>query len=245
MASLIHDDIIDKSDNRRGNNTVNYIHGNHAAVLAGDYIFAKAFAVLSSHKLLREMEYLVEAIQEMCDGEVKQADEYFDTDLTVEKYFNRIGKKTAVLLSSCCKAGAAASGSGNAYIDAMGEYGTNVGYAFQIIDDVLDFTGDEKKLGKPRGIDLMQGNVTLPVILLMEDSHYGEWIKSIIRKKNITKKEFYDISQLLSSSGAIKKSYDIAGKCAAKAKSSIYSIPDSPYRAILLNLAEKVVSRDH
>jgi len=245
MASLVHDDIIDKSDNRRGKATINKTYGNHAAVLAGDYIFAKAFSVLSSFKLLRGMEFLVEAIGEMCDGEVKQAADTFNASMTVEDYFSRIGKKTGVLISSCCKAGAAAANASDRDIEVMGEYGMNLGYAFQIIDDILDFTGDEEKLGKPKGMDLILGNITLPVILLMEDEKYGHYMRMRLEKGNIKDNEFDNILEVLNKTGYLKKAFSTAEKCVAKAKSSIYSVQDSPFRAVLLNMADSVIEREY
>lgn len=245
MASLVHDDIIDMAQKRRGRPTINYTHGNHGAVLAGDYIFAKAFDILSSFKLLESMEYLVEAIQDMCDGEVNQAAQNFNTLLTVDDYFNRIRKKTASLVSSCCMAGAAAAGASEMEVSIMHEYGINVGYAFQIIDDILDFTGDQKKIGKPKGMDLRDGNITLPVILLMKDEIYGSQIKELLETRQITAKRFEYIVHMLNKSGAFDKSYEIARNCIEKAKASVYSIQDSPARSALLYNADGVINRDH
>lgn len=244
MASLIHDDIIDNSHSRRGKPTINSIYGNHAAVLAGDYVFAKAFSILSSYKLLSEMEYLVEAVQEMCDGEVTQAVDSYNTAVNINDYFKKIGKKTGILLSSCCRAGAAAAGAYHEDIEIMGQYGMNIGFAFQIIDDILDFTGDEMRTGKPKGMDIMNGNITLPVILLMENEKYGPLLKSKLKKGNILNQEFVYINELLHSTGALRKSFGIAEKCIAKSKSSIYSIPDSQAREALLQIADKVISRE-
>lgn len=244
MASLVHDDIIDKSDSRRGIATVNAEYGNHSAVLTGDYIFAKAFHILSSFKLLKSMEYLVEAIEEMCDGEVVQAADRFNESVTIEDYFRRIGKKTGILVSSCCRAGAAAGGASDEEISVMDQYGMNVGYAFQIVDDILDIVGDERRTGKPKGMDILQGNITLPFILLMKDDDYGPAMKSMIRTGKISNYDLEYINDLMSKTGIIKKSFEIAAKCIAKAKSSIYTIPDSSSRSILLSIADRAVNRD-
>lgn len=244
MASLVHDDIIDLSECRRGSSTINSIYGNHAAVLVGDFLFAEAFSLLSSQKLLKSMGFLVEAIQNMCDGEINQAGDKFRTRVTINDYFTRIAKKTGILISSCCKAGAAAADAPNCYMDAIGDYGMNVGYAFQIMDDILDFTGDEKKLGKPAGRDLVSGNITLPVILLLEDKDFGLWAQKIIEAGKINKSEMYYINELLYKSGALRKSMNMAKACISEAKSSLYSIPDSIYRDTLLSIADNVISRE-
>jgi heptaprenyl diphosphate synthase len=244
MASLVHDDVIDKSDSRRGMESINSIYGNHAAVLAGDYLFAEAFDILSYNKLLKSMDYLVEAIQKMCCGEVRQADDRFNTGITVNDYFDRIAKKTGILISSCCRAGAAAANASDMEINIMNEYGLYVGYAFQIIDDILDFTGDEKKLGKPVGMDLLNGNITLPVILLMNNENYRMKVKSILRKGYVSNAEFEYISEALEKSGAIKSAYYMAEKCVSKAKLGIYDIKDSVYKSLLLEKADKIINRE-
>lgn len=245
MASLVHDDIIDVSESRRGMRTINSFFGNHAAVLTGDFLFAEAFSMLSSYKLIKSMGYLVAAIREMCDGEIKQAGDKFKTGVTISDYFNRIAKKTGILISSCCSAGAAAANASDSYIEAMNGFGMNVGYAFQIMDDILDFTGDPKKLGKPTGIDLKDGNITLPVILLLQDNYYGLWVKKIIEKQDISKCEIGYISELLNKTGAIKKSCEIARECINKAKSNISIIPSSIYKDILNEIADNVITREN
>lgn len=244
MASLVHDDIIDSAESRRGIRTINSAYGNHFAVLAGDFLFAEAFSILSSHKLIKSMEYLVDAIREMCDGEINQAGDGFRMGVTMEDYFKRIRKKTGILISSCSKAGAAAAGASDYYIDLMDNYGTNLGNAYQIIDDILDFIGDEAKLGKPTGMDLLNGNITLPVIILMEDLKYGPLANEIIKSRNLTRQDVGKITEMLIKSGAIKKSYSIAQECIDKAKLSLSYVPDTPYKSMLIYMADKVINRN-
>jgi heptaprenyl diphosphate synthase len=244
MASLVHDDIIDNSSSRRGISTINSVYGNHSAVLSGDFLFARAFSVLSSCRLIREMEYLVEAISQMCDGEIKQAADAFNTSITVEEYFKRIGKKTGILISSCCCAGAAAAGASNDQIMAMREYGLNVGYAFQIMDDLLDFVGREAKLGKPVGKDLIQGNITLPVILFMEDKQYG-YIKRIISKGIINTEEYKHIVEGLKKSGAMERTCMQARNCITAAKAALKDIKNSEYKLKLVEIADMVINREY
>lgn len=184
MASLIHDDVIDHSDLRRGVRTINSQQGNQVAVLAGDYVFAEAFRILASNHLLTCMSYLVEAIQAMCHGEVQQASEHYNLTIDPSQYFTRIAQKTGILLSSCCASGAASAGASQAEVECLGLYGMNLGYAYQIIDDILDFTGNPLTTGKPVAADLSNGNITLPVIYLLEKPLYGPWAAEILQKRN-------------------------------------------------------------
>jgi heptaprenyl diphosphate synthase len=244
MASLVHDDIIDMADSRRGIGTINSMYGNHSAVLTGDFLFAKAFSILSSNKLIRSMEYLVDAIDQMCGGEINQARDIFKVGVTIEGYFKRIREKTGILISSCCKAGAAAAGVSDYFIGVMGDFGMNIGCAYQIIDDILDFIGDEKRLGKPTGMDLINGNITLPIIMLMKNKSCEHELKQIIRSKEITKNDISYIHDMLEKEGIIDETYRIAQKYIAMAKSSLNCIPDTPYRSMLLHMADRVIERD-
>ncbi|HWJ02363.1 MAG TPA: polyprenyl synthetase family protein [Verrucomicrobiae bacterium] len=245
MASLVHDDVIDRSEIRRGQATVNSLVGNSSAVLAGDYIFAEAFNLMSSHKLYASMNYLVEAIQQMCDGEVNQAGETFVTTVNREKYLCRIAKKTGILLAACCKSGAATAGASETEIFKLGQYGLNVGYAFQIVDDILDFTGTPEVLGKPIGLDVKNGNVTLPVILLMDNPVYGPWVKQVLDTQQVNNDGLASIKEALFNTGSIERAYGVAETCIENAKQSLEQIPDSEYKTTLLGLADKVLKRDN
>ncbi|MFZ3102429.1 MAG: polyprenyl synthetase family protein [Desulfitobacteriaceae bacterium] len=243
MASLIHDDVLDNSLTRRNLATVNSRHGDMVAVLTGDFIFAEAFNILASNRLLPCMGFLVEAIKEMCDGEVNQAADQFVTSVTIEKYYTRIAKKTGFLLAASCKSGAIAAGATNEEIHSMGEYGLNLGYAYQIIDDIIDFTGAEYLTGKPVGVDLVNGNITLPIILLMEDPLYSDWLKSVLLTRNIAACELDNIGQALIQSKSLTKAFEIAQQCIEKAKSHLSSVPASNQRTNLLNLADQILLR--
>jgi heptaprenyl diphosphate synthase len=243
MASLVHDDVIDKAETRRGKPTVNSMYGNNAAVLTGDYMFAEAFQILANHQLLPSMGYLVEAIQAMCDGEVNQAQQLFDHSVCTERYLCRIAKKTGILLASCCKSGAATAGATPEEVAALGEYGLNLGYAFQIVDDILDFVGESETVGKPIGGDIVSGNVTLPVIILMDNPIYGDWIKQVLGSQQINTAGVESIKCALMGAGSIDKAYQMAASCVEKAKASLEKIPASPYKAALLQVADLIYSR--
>ena len=243
MASLIHDDVIDKSSTRRGKPTVNSLYGDHAAILTGDYLFAEAFNILSTHQLLSSMTYLVEAIQAMCEGEVNQANEQFSSSISLQHYFQRITKKTGKLLVACCQSGAILAGASSEELTQMREYGLNIGYAYQITDDILDISGDADSLGKPVGEDLINGNITLPFLYLMDNPIYGNWLKEIIKTRKVTRQSMQSIKEALVSSGCIDQAYATATQCICNAKDSLDKIPRSPYRATLVNLADSILLR--
>lgn len=243
MASLIHDDVIDESATRRGKPTVNSLYGNHAAILTGDYLFAEAFKILSSHQLLKSMTYLVEAIQAMCHGEVNQANEQFASSGGKEQYFNRIANKTAIFLAACCQSGAYLAGTDAENVFLMRDYGLNVGYAYQITDDILDITGSEDSLGKPVGADIMNGNVTLPLIYLLEDPVYGNWLKELLSIRRLTSQGAQSITEALIRTGSLRKAQTTAIQCIDHAKACLDTVSLTPYKSTLLELADSVISR--
>lgn len=244
MASLTHDDVIDNAATRRGQPTTNVLNGNQAAVLTGDYLFAEAFQILSTRQLLPSMKFYIEAIQQMCSGEVTQAMENF-VPVDQETYFKRISQKTGVLLAACCKSGASLSGASAKDVELMAQYGIHIGYAYQIIDDILDFTGNSKTLGKPLGADISNGNITLPLIFLLEHPIYGSWLREILQTKIITSQGRQSIREALAYSGSLERAFAEAKACAARAKTCISSLPPSHYKSTLLQLADSVLERNN
>jgi len=243
MASLIHDDVIDESATRRGKPTIVSQYGNHAAILTGDYLFAEAFNILSKQELLTSMTFLVDAIQAMCHGEVHQADEQFSSLVDTEGYFNRIAKKTGILLAACCQSGAILAGATSEELSLMREYGLNLGYAYQITDDILDINGDAESLGKPVGADLVNGNITLPMLYLMDKPIYGSWLRDIMETRNVTYQGTQSIKEALINTGCIQQAYLTATQCINNAKESLDTIPSSQYKTTLINLADLILYR--
>ncbi|PQQ67546.1 polyprenyl synthetase family protein [Acetivibrio saccincola] len=168
MASLVHDDIIDNSNLRRNKPSVNSMWGNHFAVLCGDYLFSKAFEILSKLKSSKCMDLMVKSIQNMCHGEILQADNKYNWDMDIDTYYQIISKKTGSLIENSCRMGAVISGTEKKYEEAVGGYGLNIGLAFQIIDDILDICGKTNEMGKPKFEDISQGNMTLPMIFFVK-----------------------------------------------------------------------------
>lgn len=238
MATLAHDDIIDDSQMRRGKPTLNKVWGNHSGVLCGDYLFAKAFGILSENKLYKSLSLMIEAIDSMCNGEILQAGNKFNINMDLEIYYKQIIKKTAKFLECCCKSGASIAEANEPQTAAIGKYGLNLGLAFQIIDDILDYQGNEDIMGKPKGEDLRQGIITLPLILLLGSDKYGSMAKGIINKKIISGMDYAIISDLLVNTGFIEQSHKIALSHIDQALECLKAIPDTPYRDTLNNLAE-------
>jgi heptaprenyl diphosphate synthase len=245
MASLVHDDIIDESSLRRNQPSVNKVWGNQAAVLGGDYLFAKAFSVLAEHHLIRNLNLTVQAIQEMCQGEIIQAEARFNLEFGLANYYERIAKKTAILLQCSCKSGAIVNGASETQIEQIGEFGLNLGFAFQIVDDILDFLGDSTVMGKPKHEDLVQGNLTLPALLLLEHQQYSEWMRDLIIHKQFQDQNLEQVNQVLKESGIIKRSFEIAVSYIEKAKQNLNGLPANQFREYLVEVADKLKARTH
>src|SRR5437867_707470 len=167
-APLVHDDVIDSAATRRGRPTVNSSFQNSTTVMLGDYLFAHAADQVVKTDNLRVVRLFSNTLMIMAKGEIGQDLAAYDSRQTIRDYLQRIGGKTASLFATACEGGAIVSGAQEEWIEALRQYGYNFGMAFQIVDDILDFTGDESLMGKPVGSDLMQGTLTLPALLLME-----------------------------------------------------------------------------
>ena len=243
MASLVHDDIIDNSSLRRSKPSVNHSWGNHIAVLCGDYLFAKAFGILSKNRLIGSMDYMVYAIENMCQGEILQACSKYDFNINVDTYFDCISKKTAIFLECCCKSGAFVAGASEDCINTIGEYGLNMGLAFQIVDDILDFCGDEKMTGKPKFEDLRQGNITLPVLTLLNNEQYRSDIKELIIGKSYSNEVLEEVAEVMIETGIIRASFDIASNYIKRAKACLMMLPQSQYITHLYNYADVLMRR--
>ena len=238
MASLAHDDIIDNSNFRRSKPSVNHLWGNHFSVLCGDYLFARAFGILSGGRLLQSLDMMIEAIENMCEGEILQAENKFKPDMDTATYYKQIAGKTAVFFQCCCKSGASIGCASHNQINAIGEYGLNMGIAFQIIDDILDFRGNTKAMGKPVGEDLRQGVITLPVILLLNDVKYGSLVKDMISNRRIETGDIETINNLLDETGAIDEAFAIAGSYIDKARASLHILPQSDFTRFMDSLPD-------
>jgi heptaprenyl diphosphate synthase len=206
MASLVHDDIIDNSQLRRGKPSLNQRWGNQVGVLTGDYLFAAAFNLISQSNSAAVMENLTSTIKVMCSGEIKQLGMLFDLNLSKEDYFDKTYRKTACLFASSCAVGAILGKAPQKQIRMLEQFGLYLGYAYQIIDDVLDFVSDSELLGKPIANDLSQGNITLPVILALKDHQQGEKIRNILKNGISQPAKLNQVQEILEESGALEES---------------------------------------
>lgn len=243
MASLVHDDVIDDAELRRGKPTIKTMWDNRIAMYTGDYIFAKALELATNIKNPLAHEVLSKTIVELSIGEIEQIKEKFKFDQTLRHYLRRIKRKTALLIASSCQLGAIAAGAEEKIHRHLYRFGYFVGMSYQIIDDVLDFTSTEEKLGKPAGGDLRQGNITLPVLFAMEN----EEIRSQIIKvhENISVTEMDKVIQAIKTSGAIEKSLKISNQYLQKALQSLEGLPKNSARKTLREIALYIGKRKY
>ncbi len=240
-ATLVHDDIVDHSPIRRSKPTVSRAWGENRALLLGDYLFAKAGSLAAGTGNLRAIRLFSQALMTISGGELKQTGIVFDLKQAREHYFNWISAKTARLFSTATESGAILSQSPEYVIEALKNYGHNFGMAFQIIDDVLDFVGDEVELGKPVGSDLGEGIVTLPSILFAEANPRDNLIKKVIENRDA--KTVALAVENIRSSPAISQCLALASDFCSRASQALEVLPDNSYRQALLDLAAYIVQR--
>lgn len=234
-ASLVHDDVIDDSDLRRGQPTVKAKWDNRIAMYTGDYIFARALQLMTEINNSEAHKILANTISEVCIGEIEQIKEKYDFDQNLRCYLRRIKRKTALLIAASCQLGAVVSGVEEKLHKKIFQFGYYVGMAFQITDDVLDFIGTEKQLGKPAGGDLLQGNITLPVLYAMEDYNLYKEITTV--HENMTSDEITKIITLIKDSGAIEKSLQISDRYLEKSLNVLKELPANRARKTLRDIA--------
>lgn len=237
-ASLIHDDVIDSSATRRGKPTINYKWGNISAVLAGDFIFARAFELLSDCQELHLNESFTRAISMMCQGEIAQSKLIFDTIQDETQYLDNIYCKTAVLMETCCGAGASLSGLDRSSIGKLKEFGKYFGLAFQIVDDLLDVTAPSSLTGKPAVKDLQEGVITLPLIYVLQDPVWGPYLKDAIEKRDFSPSSLEFLQHPSCRGGPIKSALLKAEDYILKAENTLRGYPQGRAVKSLKALAE-------
>ena len=228
LASLVHDDVIDHALIRRGRESVNSRWGNQASVLTGDYLFASAFNLINQHDMQSIMENVTATIRIMCAGEIKQMSLVYDLNITEEAYLEKTYGKTACLFASSCKVGALASSMPDQSVYALEQYGLCLGYAYQILDDLLDFLSDSSMLGKPVGNDLIEGNITLPVIHALKSQEYGTRLRTLLEARQLTPRKMPHVIKALINSQAIDKSLKLACEFVSRAMGYLDTLPNSP-----------------
>jgi len=244
-ATLLHDDVVDESSLRRGRQTANALFGNAASVLVGDFVYSRAFQMMVAVSDMRVMRILADATNVIAEGEVLQLLNMHDPDVSEARYLQVIRSKTAKLFEAAAQLGALIAGATDAEIDAAAEYGRSLGTAFQLVDDVLDYSGDAAAIGKNVGDDLREGKPTLPLIYLMENGsvEQRELVRACI--ENGDEKHFDDVLAAITTSGALDYTKREAEKAAQRAIASIGALPDSQFKDSLLELCAFAVDRNH
>jgi len=242
IATLVHDDTIDKSATRRGKPTLYKVWGEDKAVLLGDYLFAKAGELTANTQNLRAVKLFAQTLGIISTGELAQSFSAFSLEQTYEDYIQRISRKTAALFILATESGSVLSEAPEASIKILNEYGYNLGIAFQIVDDILDFIGTKEELGKPIGSDLAQGTLTLPAMLLLERFPEDNPVKKIFQDGDKDKNIKIAI-ELVRNSSIIEECYQTASDYCTKACQNLNLLPDNASRQALKDLADYVVSR--
>jgi len=244
-ATLLHDDVVDSSELRRGQETANSVWGNEASVLVGDFLYSRSFQMMVTVGEMRVMEILSDTTNTIAEGEVKQLLNCHDPDTTEARYLEVIRSKTAKLFEAAARVGAVLGGQPPALETAMADYGMHLGTAFQLIDDVLDYSSDSAETGKNIGDDLAEGKPTLPLIHVMREGtpEQVELVRHAIEQGG--RDSITAVQAAIESTGAIAYTAQSAREAADKAAQALEGLPTSPYKDALYALAEFAVSRTH
>lgn len=242
-ASLVHDDVVDGALSRRGRPTTNAKFDNAITVLLGDYMFANAAEMVTRTGSLQVTRLFALALMKMTSGELDQDAAAFDVGKDVQQYLWRIGGKTAALLANATEGGAVLGGCDERTVEALRTYGYSLGMAFQIVDDILDFTGDEALMGKPVGSDLLEGTVTLPGLLFLERYPRDNPIKKFFTARRERQTRLQDAIEAILASDVIEGSMEIARDYVRRANAAIDFLPPSEAKTCLLELGDYVLER--
>ena len=242
-ATLVHDDVVDDSNRRRGFFSINALWKNKIAVLVGDYLLSKGLLLSIDNDDFDLLKLISIAVREMSEGELLQIEKARKLDITEDVYFEIIRKKTATLIAACCGIGAASVGSDEETIQKMRQFGEFIGIAFQIKDDLFDYTDD--KIGKPTGIDIKEKKMTLPLIYTLNNCSKKEkdWLINSVKKHNKDKKRVKEIIAFVKANGGIEYTQEKMHEYKNKAVEILNDFPDSEYKSGLLTMIDYVVER--
>ena len=262
-ATLIHDDVIDGANTRRGRPSANARWGNHMSVLAGDWLYMQSFEMALRERNFAILDILIDLTQNMVEGELLQLTRLGRIDLNEVEATELAYRKTACLFSGCSRLGAVLGKQPKAVEEALAEYGRNAGLAFQLVDDLLDFTASPEKLGKPVLSDLKEGKVTLPLIFALEaaapaavegdgngaHSHSNEngrrLVAKVLEERDFQSVRPEQITRLVKETGALERSAKLAREYVNRAKASLGELPDTEYRRALLAIPEFILDREN
>jgi octaprenyl-diphosphate synthase len=246
-ATLVHDDVIDHAQTRRGKPSANVVWGNQTCVLAGDWLYMQAFQVALRERNFAILDILITLTQMMVEGELLQLERAGRIDLSEADYMELVDRKTASLFSACARLGALVAGGGESAESRLAEYAWNLGMAFQLVDDVLDFTSRESVLGKPVGNDLREGKVTLPLIYVMQEADQAEreLVAAVLHDGGYDNVPLARILKLIHRYGGVEKARSRAQQFTLKAREIMGSFPESATQRALYNVTDLITERDH
>ena len=242
-ATLLHDDVVDNSELRRGKETANIIWGNQASVLVGDYLFAKAFIMMVKSNNIKILQLMSESTGLLAQGEIFELVKTGDLDITLDEYFEIIEEKTAVLMSASTQIGPILANASDEEILKFRNYGKNIGIAFQLVDDALDYASTDDELGKKIGNDIKEGKVTLPLIIAMRNGTERERLRELFYKEELTQKDIDEIRDIVIKNRGIAETINEAKKFVDLAKENLKEIKESDYKDLLLKIADFIVKR--
>jgi octaprenyl-diphosphate synthase len=244
-ATLVHDDIIDSADTRRNRPTVNALYGNETAVLMGDWLYMSAFETSLAERSLPILDILTRVTRKMTEGELLQLTTLGRSDISEQQYLDIIERKTAFLFSACCEVGAILGGASELEQKALADYGMNLGMAFQLTDDLLDFTSTDDALGKGAGVDLLGGKVTLPLIyLIASEDTASEMVQTVMTEASYDGIPRRELLEAVERVGAIDRARARGDEYAAIARTALDDLPDSEFCESLKAIPTYVLDRD-
>jgi octaprenyl-diphosphate synthase len=245
-ATLLHDDVVDNAVTRRGSSTVNTVWGNEPSVLVGDFLYSKSFELMAedgNHEILKSISHATTSLSE---GEILELLKTCDIETKEEEYFEIIGNKTAILFSAACEIGAIMGKISEPKRDSLRQFGYNLGMAFQLTDDILDYMSYDNVLGKRVGTDLKEGKITLPLIHALKQA--GEWERSsisrVVNKSSMTKRDFERVRNIIQKYGGIDYTEGITKKYIDDARTYLNIFKPSPYKDALLKLSDYMLKRE-
>ena len=242
MATLVHDDLIDASDRRRGRPTVHAKWGLAESVLIGDHLFARGFSLLAATGDPRVVQVMSDIVARTCAGEIEEVAAQWDLDVTPEGYRARVRGKTGFFIAECCRLGGIVGNASEEWLTALAQYGASVGDCFQIVDDLLDLTASPDVLGKPTGSDLRAGVYTLPVVWALAGKR-GPELRRLLARRPVDDQVVADVVRLLEATGALAHAAQEATKLGARAQEALSVLPSSPQLDTLASLAQALVHR--
>jgi len=243
-ATLVHDDVIDAAATRRGRPTANHLYDNAVSVMIGDFLFAHAADLIARVGSVPIVRLFARTLMRIVTGEIDQDVGAFDASKRINDYLARIGGKTASLFATACEGGGVATGAPEPYVEALRDYGYNLGVAFQIIDDILDFTGDEAVMGKPAGSDLMQGTLTLPSLFAMEEPAGKRAVTRLFAARRNQAERLEEALTFIRGGDAVPRSREFAEEYGRRAVEALRPLPETAGRRTLEELTHYVLTRD-